>query len=151
MLLKPLPYGLSPLSPLSSPFAMPFATPPLVPLIPVLVPPTMFIPPPKTWLPRLTGTLRPTLVSFSPPSSTCIWVLCRSFDLPLDCSRLICDGGKPINVPTPPRNGEKRLPPIEVPPCMPWSPLSPIPPRAPSEGDWMVVLPTTLLLESRML
>src|SRR5262252_6855520 len=111
--------------------------PPL--LAPLLTPLTPFRPPkpipyPGTVVPSLTGTLRPTLVSFSPPSSTCIWVLCRSFDLPWDCSRLSCDGGKPTSVPIPPRNGEKRLPPIALLP----SPLimpSPIPPRFPSEGD----------------
>src|SRR5215470_3699078 len=124
-----------------------------MPLLLLLTPfrPPMFNPPPKYWVPRPTGTLRPTLVSFSPPSSTCIWVLCRSFDLPRDCSRLICDGGNPNSVPTPPRNGEKRLPPIEVPPCIPWSPPSPIPPIAESEADWVVVVPTMLLLESRIL
>src|SRR5215813_10123019 len=93
-----------------------------------------FIPLPKFWVPSLTGTLRPTLVSFSPPSSTCIWVLCRSFDLPRDCSRLRVDGGKPTSVPIPPRKGRKMLPPTAVSP----SPLikpSPIPPRFDSEGD----------------
>src|SRR5262247_1149637 len=111
--------------------------PPL--LLPLLTPLTPPRPPkpnpyPGTEVPSLTGTLRPTLVSFSPPSSTCICVLCRSFDLPRDCSRLICDGGKPISVPIPPRKGAKVLPPIAVSP----SPLikpSPIPPRFPSEGD----------------
>src|SRR5262245_16002499 len=111
--------------------------PPLLPLFLLLRP---FRPPPPklsplvNWVPSLTGTLRPTLVSFSPPSSTCIWVLCRSFDLPRDCSRLSEDGGKPTSVPTPPRKGEKMLPPTAVSP----SPLikpSPIPPRFDSEGD----------------
>src|SRR5215470_9751995 len=107
-----------------------------MPLLLLLTPfrPPMFNPPPKYWVPRPTGTLRPTLVSFSPPSSTCIWVLCRSFDLPRDCSRLICDGGKPISVPIPPRKGAKVLQPTELSP----SPLikpSPIPPIFDSEGD----------------
>src|SRR5215831_20270503 len=116
-----------------------------MPLLLLLTPfrPPMFNPPPKYWVPRLTGTLRQTLVSFSPPSSTCIWVLCRSFDLPWDCSRLSCDGGKPTSVPIPPRNGEKRLPPIALLP----SPLimpSPIPPRFESEGDSVVKVLFTL-------
>src|SRR5262245_35848763 len=108
----------------------------LLPLLTSLTPPRPPKPSPYPGIvcPSLTGTLRPTLVSFSPPSSTCIWVLCRSFDLPRDCSRLSCDGGKPTSVPIPPRNGEKRLPPIALLP----SPLimpSPIPPRFESEGD----------------
>src|SRR5882672_4934626 len=123
--------------------------PPLLLLLLTPFPPPKFIPL-VIVVPSLTGTLRPTLVSFSPPSSTCIWVLCRSFDLPRDCSRLSCDGGKPTSVPIPPRNGWKRLPPIEVPPCVPWNPLSPIPPRAVSEGVWVVVVPVTLPLLSRI-
>src|SRR5262245_10915896 len=102
-------------------------------------PPKPPIPPPINWVPSLTGTLRPTLVSFSPPSSTCIWVLCRSLDLPRDCSRVSCDGGKPTSVPIPPRNGDKRLPPIDLSPA-PLIKPSPIPPRFESEGDWVVML-----------
>src|SRR5262245_58277034 len=109
--------------------------PPLLllrPLRPPPRPPTLN-PLPKL-VPSLTGTRRPTLVSFSPRSSTCIWVLCRSFDLPLDCSRLNCDGGNPTSVPIPPRNGDKMLPPMPVSPT-PLSLLSPIPPKFESEGD----------------
>src|SRR5262245_44017361 len=123
-----------------------------MPLLLLLTPPRppKFNPPPTNWVPSLTGTLRPTLVSFSPPSSTCIWVLCRSLDLPRDCSRLSCDGGKPTSVPIPPRNGEKMLPPIiersPIPLIMP----SPTPPRFESEGDGVVkllfMLPSSLYI-----
>src|SRR5262252_3620487 len=116
------------------PLLLPLLTPLTPPKPPPPKPPKPAPPYPGNEVPSLTGTLRPTLVSFSPPSSTCIWVLCKSFDLPRDCSRLICDGGKPTSVPIPPRNGEKRLPPIALLP----SPLimpSPIPPIFDSEGD----------------
>ena len=54
-----------------------------------------------------------------------------------DCSRLICDGGKPISVPIPPRNGWKRLPPIE---CRLHivEYAEPDPTEIPSEGDLTV-------------
>src|SRR5215813_15133648 len=76
-----------------------------MPLAPVPVPPPVFrmpTPPPlPNWVPSLTGTLRPTLVLFCPPSSTCIWVLLSSFELPFDCKRLRLVGGKPSRNPAP--------------------------------------------------
>src|SRR4030095_2332981 len=115
----------------------PLLLPLLTPLTPPRPPPKPPSPYPGTVVPSLTGTLRPTLVSFSPPSSTCIWVLCRSFDLHRDCSSWICADGKPPIVPIPPRKGDKMLPPIAVSPC-PLIKPSPIPPRFDSEGDSVV-------------
>src|SRR5262249_13129818 len=67
------------------------------------------------WVPSLTGTLRPTLVLFCPPSSTCIWVLLSSFELPLDCKRLRLVGGKPSRKPAPPKPKVERTPTLPTP------------------------------------
>src|SRR5262245_27244568 len=91
-------------------------------------------PPPKpepNWVPSLTGTLRPTLVLFCPPSSTCIWVLCRSLDLPFDCKRLRLVGGRPSRKPAPPAPKAERIPTLPIPEGN--RARVPKPPRFPSE------------------
>src|SRR5215470_3126765 len=114
MLSNPL---LNPLKPPRLASAFPIFWPRLllVPFPPVF---KTFKPPPKllpNWVPSLTGTLRPTLVLFCPPSSTCIWVLLSSFELPFDCKRLRLVGGKPSRKPAPPRPKVERTPTLPTP------------------------------------
>src|SRR5262249_31382217 len=102
----------------------------VVPTAPVF---KTFKPPPyPNWVPSLTGTLRPTLVLFCPPSSTCICVLFSSFELPLDCKRLRLVGGKPSRKPAPPiEEKAERTPTLPIPAGN--KELVPKPPRLVSE------------------